>query len=265
MENSMLLIPGADVPKPRGLEDSPPGLGPEEPTMLGLVELLLKEPGRVDQLNRQPGLQGELFPRFLLIAQGCYLAFALIMVLILNIAPAAAYPHSLLLKMPPASWSDGTALALPLAYAIGIVLAACVCLPCFYFYSLLAGARMSWLQIVSLIGKGTAASAIMLLGILPIYVAVVMGMIVFDAPAVSLQWTLKLGLLLPFLAGRWGVNSIFQGMMTQVETLPEAWRCRRRCFLRRLTFSWSAVYTAVLPIMIYRLWEYFALHLRMGS
>jgi hypothetical protein len=34
--------------------------------------------------------------------------------------------------------------------------------------------------------------------------------------------------------------------------------CRRQCFLRRLTLSWAAVYTAVVPVMIYRLWEHFA-------
>ncbi len=187
------------------------------------------------------------------------------MLLILTIAPAKAYPHSLWLRMPSANWSDGTALSLPLAYTIGIVLAACVCLPSFYFYSLLAGVRMTWLQIVSLVGKGTAANAIMLLGILPIYVALVMGLIVFEAPADTLQWTLKLGLLLPFVAGLWGLRSIYLGVLDMVETLPEPWRCRRQCFLRRLTLAWAATYAAVLPIMIYRLWEMFADSLRLGS
>src|SRR5260370_10758111 len=104
------------------------------------------------------------------------------MLLILTIAPAKAYPHSLWLRMPSANWSDGTALSLPLAYTIGIVLAACVCLPSFYFYSLLAGLRMTWLQIVSLGAESTPANAILLLGIFPIYLAPVMGPILFDAP-----------------------------------------------------------------------------------
>ena len=201
-----------------------PGNG--EQTTLGLIELLLKNPARVDQLNREPDQQGELFPRFLVIGLTSYLIYSFVMLLILTITPVQAYPHSLWLQLPPANWSDGTALSVPLAYTIGIVLAACVCLPAFYFYSLLAGVRMSWLQIVSLVGKGTAANAIMLLGILPIYVALILGMIVFEAPVDALQWTLKIGLLLPFVAGLWGLRSIYLGTLDMVQTLPEAGRCR---------------------------------------
>src|SRR5262245_49704303 len=105
-----------------------------EPTMLGLVELLLKSPATVDRLNRDPWRQRELFPRLLFIALTSYLVYASLMVLILNLAPAA---HNELIELPRASWGDGSAWALPLAYAAGIVLAACVCLPSFYFYGLL--------------------------------------------------------------------------------------------------------------------------------
>jgi hypothetical protein len=227
-------------------------------TTLELVEMLLKEPGRLDELNRAPVRQAELFPRFLLIALSAYLVYSFTMVLILNFVPATAYPRAGALRLPPAQWSDGTALSLPLAYTISIVLTACVCLPSFYFYSLLAGVRMSWLQIVSIVGKGTAANAVMLLGVLPIYVASVLGLIVFAAPESGLQWTLTLGLALPFLAGLWGLRSIYKGILDAAATMPEAWRCRRHCFLRRLTLSWAAVYTAVVPVMIFRLWQYFA-------
>jgi hypothetical protein len=98
----------------------------------------------------------------------------------------------------------------------------------------------------------------MLLGVLPIYVAGVLGLIVFAAPASALQWTLALGLALPFLAGLWGMRAIYQGILDVAATMPESWQCRRHCFLRRLTLSWAAVYTAVVPVMIFRLWEYFA-------
>jgi hypothetical protein len=152
-------------------------------TTFQVVELLLKDAGRLDEINREPARQADLLPRFLLIALTSYLVFSFVMVLIINLAPAAAYADNPVLPLPAARWSDGTALALPLGYTISIILAACVCLPSFYFYSLLAGVCMTWLQIVSLVGKGTAANAIMLLGILPIYVAAVMGLIVFAALA----------------------------------------------------------------------------------
>jgi hypothetical protein len=240
--------------------------GPEEmrdleakgQTTMGLVELLLKQPEGVDILNRRPAWQRDLFPRFLLIAESSFLVYALIMVLLLNLAPAAAFPQGIWFTLPPASWADGTCLGLILAYTLGILLAASVCLPSFYFYSLLAGVKISWLQISSLIGKGTAANGVMLLGILPIYLAVALGLIVFDAPAEWLAVTLNAGLALPFLTGLWGLRSIYVGILDISENLPQERHCHRQCFLRRLIFSWAGVYALVVPVMIYRLWEFFA-------
>src|SRR5262249_47217898 len=56
--------------------DEPP------PTTMGLVELLLKAEKNVDRINREPGNQRELFPRFLLISQISTLTFALMTVLV---------------------------------------------------------------------------------------------------------------------------------------------------------------------------------------
>ncbi|MBM4070046.1 MAG: hypothetical protein FJ271_14000 [Planctomycetes bacterium] len=230
----------------------------EEHSTMHLVELLLKDESRVDELNRVPENQRELLPRFLFIAQASYLAYSLIMLLVINLAPQDSDPDRLI-RLPPAGWQDGSGLGLLLAYNLGIVLAACVCLPSFYFSSLLAGVRLTWLQIVSLIAKGTAANSIMLLGILPIYVTVVLGGVVLAAPEAELQWMIKIGLMLPFLAGLWGLRAIYEGIMDLHDVGGQPDCSKRRCFLRRLTLSWAAVYTAVLPIMIYRLWEFFAL------
>lgn len=244
---------------------SPEAVPDETPaSAMSLVEMLLKSEKRVDRINRDPANQRELFPRFLLISQVSTLAFALVMVLIINLVPSATLTLATGLAIPPADWRDGSALALPLAYNLSIVLAACVCLPSFYFFSLLAGAQITWLQIVSIVGKGMAASAILLLGILPIYVAVVLGMVVLDSPAENLQWTLRLGLLLPFVAGLWGLHAIYGGIMDLNDWHNGPACANRRCFLRRLTLAWAAVYTAVLPVMIYRLWETFAVSMRMG-
>jgi hypothetical protein len=251
-----LLEPGPCPDRQPAAPTGPPGA--EEQNTLGLVELLLKEPALVDRLNRDPEAQRELFPRFLLIAQAGFLVYGLVVLLLLNLAPAEAYPHFALLTVPPASWTNGTALALPLAYCIGIVLSACVCLPTFYFFSLLAGVNMSWLQLVSVLAKGMAANAVFLLGILPIYVALALGLLVAKAPDDALSWTLFVGLLLPFVSGLWGLRAVYQGVMDLSGVMPVGWQSQRRCFLRRLIFSWAAVSAAVLPVMIYRLWESFA-------
>ena len=226
-------------------------------TTLKLVELLLKDPGRLQQLNRDPRRQGELVPRFLLIAVAGYLVYSCTMVLLLNVAPAAD-PGPVPLPLPPARWGDGSALALPLAYTLSIVLASCVCLPSFYFYSLLAGVRITWLQIVGLITRATGYNGVILLGVVPIYVALMMGLIIFAAPPEYVRWSEAVGLALPLAAGLWGLRAIHRGIADLAADMPPAWRCRRECLLRRLTLAWAAVYTAVLPVMIYRLWEYAA-------
>jgi hypothetical protein len=234
--------------------DDPP-VKANERSALGLVELILKDPGRIDALNREQKRQPELMPRFLGIALASYALFALAMIIILSAASPAGYPHRLL-RIP--AWSPGSAGGLLLGYCLGLVAATCICLPSFYFFGLLAGVRMSMLQITGQVLRGKASSAVVLVGILPIYVAVVLGMVVFKAPADLLEMWLYLGLVLPFVAGLEGVRSIYRGVNGMAETLPSEQRCRRECFLRRLTLSWAAVYTVVSPVMIYRLWEYFA-------
>ena len=42
--------------------------------------------------------------------------------------------------------------------------------------------------------------------------------------------------------------------MRLADTLPGGCDGKRYCFLRRMTLSWSACYTAVTPLMIYSLW-----------
>jgi hypothetical protein len=242
--------------EPAGRPAEPPEASPvvaDETTALGLAELLLKDPVRVDRLGQDETRQSLFIPRFLAIALTSYLLFTIAMVVILNAAPEAAYPHRLL-PIPRARVADGTGWGLVLAYNFGLVATTCICLPSFYFFALLAGVRMTFLQVAGQVVRCKASSAIMLVGVLPIYVAAVLGLVVFGAPDTWLEWCLYLGLVLPFLAGLDGVRAIYRGVLGMAETLPPERRCRRECFLRRLTLSWAAVYTAVAPVMIYRLW-----------
>ncbi len=82
------------------------------------------------------------------------------------------------------------------------------------------GVKLSMLQATAHAVKCLAVTAVVLVGALPIYVAVSMGMIVFSAPAEWMQWTIGVGLALPFLAGLWGVRSLFVGFTDLADTLP---------------------------------------------
>src|SRR5262245_7482275 len=204
-------------------------------SVLGLAELLLKDPVHVETLARDEARQPDLVPRFLAIALGSFSLFAFALALLLYTAPNAALPTFLASR-----WAEqplGSAVGVWLAYTVGFTVATGICLPSFYFYALLAGVKVSWLQVTVLIMKGKASTSILLMGVLPIYVAVVLGLSVFRAPDESLQLALYLGLGLPFLAGLWGVRAIYRGFLGLADTLPPAWRCRRECFLRRLTMA----------------------------
>jgi hypothetical protein len=234
----------------------PPAVESNERSFVGLVELVLKNPERLDALNRDEHRQAELIPRFLGIVLVSYTLFGIALALILNATPAEAFP-SQGLPVPPAHWHDGSAFGLILAYDFGLVGATGICLPSFYFFSLLAGVRMSMLQLTAHIMRCTAASAVVLIGVLPVYVAVVLGLVVFQAPTATLEFWLYLGLGLPFLAGLEGVRRIYLGVLSLASTMGQERCAKRYCFLRRLTLSWAALYTIVSPVMIYRLWQIF--------
>jgi hypothetical protein len=146
-----------------------------------------------------------------------------------------------------------------IAYAFGLVAASCVCLPNLYFYSLLAGLRMTFTEVVLRTLKAKAVTAIALVGILPIYAALVLGAVVFVkgefVKGEIVQSALAVGLVLPFLAGLWGTRSLYVGFGELCDRMPEEFQANRACFLRRLIFAWCGCYTAVAPVMIATVWQ----------
>jgi hypothetical protein len=225
-------------------------------SMLGLTELLLKDPSRLDRLTRDAVQQPWLIPSMLAIGLASFGLFALILAATLDSAPVAALPAPLVEWR--ASHRVASAVALWLAYTLGFTLTIGVCLPSFWFYGLLAGIRASWLQVTAQMVKGQAATAMMLLGVLPVYLAAALGAMVFRAPPETLRLVLWIGVGLPFLAGLWGVRSIYQGFLGLADTMPEERRSSRTWWLRWLTLACSVCYTAVCPVMILRLWSHFA-------
>lgn len=235
----------------------PPALPVNEHSILGLVELLLKAPAQLDAWTRDPSRQVELIPRLLTLALTSFALFSVVLVLLFRAANAEAVPFIL------ENWSRsaGPAVALGLAYPIGMVAATGICLPTFYFFGLLAGVRIGVLQVTTHVIKGKAATAVLLLGLTPIYLSITLGMLIFHAEDLAMSVALTAGLALPFLAGLWGVRSIYIGFLGLADTLPPERRCRRTCFLRRLTVAWAAVYTVVTPVMIWSLYENLAVRL----
>jgi hypothetical protein len=243
--------------------------------LLDLIELILKRRTRLEQIVRDRSLQSMVLPKLLAISILGFVLFGVSLALVFTasgewprLVPAtdilAGRDSSIgAFDWKPGSaaaerWSDGSAFALIGAYAIGLIAATGVCLPSLYFYSLLAGVRMTMLDIVCQALKSKANTAVALVGVLPIYAALGLATVIFDMPDPVRHATFWLGLCLPFLAGLFGTYSLYLGLAGFADTLPPARRTRRECFLQRLVISWAACYTAVSPVMIHTLWVTFA-------
>jgi hypothetical protein len=268
-------FPAVDVNRRRTVNDSDKA-DPRDFTVLALVELLLKDRWRLYRILRIHAAPAILLPRLLAIALAGFILFGVAMSLVLTVAdrwPSLTSiatwvdaPSALPLefkviestrgKLTP--WISGEAFVLAASYAFGLVAASGVCLPSLYFYCLLAGVKMSMVEVVVHAVKSKAIAAVALVGILPIYVALAMGVVIFGGSEFYLAATMLLGLVLPFIAGVWGTVSLYQGFSQLCDTMPPDRAANRECFLRRLVLSWSACYSAVMPVMIYSLWEVFS-------
>src|SRR5271169_1062561 len=92
---------------------------------IDLVDLILKDRRRLDGLIRDETRAPELIPRLLTLALLGFTVFGIAATLIVNLVSALPY------WMPSTRWSDGSWPSLTLAYIVGLVAAAGVCLPSF--------------------------------------------------------------------------------------------------------------------------------------
>jgi hypothetical protein len=248
-------------------------IGSSDVSTLGLIELLLKDRQTLHRVIRDRSLHTVLLPRLLAIAITSFVLFGVTMSLVLTVSnrwPGLTAistwldaPRSGLISFDVISspwgklgpWVSGQAFVLAGAYAFGLVAASGVALPSLYFYCLLVGVRMTMLEVVVHAVKSKAIAAVALIGILPIYVAIAMGVVIFRVDETLLQATMYLGLVLPFIAGLWGTYSLYEGFTQLCDTLPADRVANRECFMRRLVLSWSACYSAIMPVMIYTLWQ----------
>lgn len=238
-----------------------------------LIEYILKAPRRLDRRIRDSAEQPAFIPRFLAISLISFATFGVALSLVLaaaHITPRLTAIDEYLARSSSALplvtfddnagfsslWTTGGAWRVIVAYAFGLIAATGVCLPSLYFYGLLSGIKLSMLDVTTHAMKAKATTAVALMGILPLYIAVALGVAIFDwLPDVFRDATIWLGFVLPFLAGLWGTHSLYRGLGDLTDTLPPE-RCERRsCFLRRLVVSWAACYTAVSPVMIYTIWQ----------
>lgn len=226
----------------------------DKTTLGNVVDLLLKDHGKLDMLLRSEAGQRLLIPKFLVVALGGFALYGVVATLMFNLARTHA--GFWLPWLPAASHDDATVGNLTLSYAIGLIAANGICLPSFYFYGLLAGIRISMIGTVAHALKGMAAGAVALVGILPIYVAATLNALTYSDNRGWLTLLVVVGLALPFIAGLWGARSLYRGFTSLADTIPQPCRYDRTCLLRRLILAGSGCYTFVTPLVIYTLWQH---------
>lgn len=255
-----------ETPEPKAVP------APLDPSLVGITDAILKSPESLDQAISERGSSSLLVGRLLALSLAGFVLFGIAMSLVFS--SADTWPQLLPLKMALkqdlsevmafsetaagtsklAPWLNGRAFKLIAAYCLGLIGATGICLPSLYFYGLLAGVRMSMRDVVLHALKAKATSAVALVGILPVYAAFALGVILFNAAPTTREFVFHLGLSLPFIAGLAGCKSLYHGFGNLPCDLPLARRGSRICMVRRLVLSWSVVFTAISPVMIHELW-----------
>jgi hypothetical protein len=234
-----------------------------------IVELILKDRRRLDRVARTDSRKVELASRLLAISLASFALYGLAMSV--TFSAARQWPR----VVSPVEWWNGfdmrpvtfvptgapgpqaatRALRLIVAYSFGLIAASGICLPSLYFYGLLSGLRMTMSDVVVHSLKGTAIAAVALIGILPVYSALALGVIVLPVSHQCVAAILTLGLCLPFIGGLWGTRSLFVSFVDLCHTMPADFQAQRACLLRRLILSWCGIYIAVAPLMIVTVWR----------
>jgi hypothetical protein len=223
-------------------------------TTMGVIELLLKNPARLNELLRDEAHLRELIPSLLAVAMMGLTLHGVVLTAIVNLLNTTS--QFWFIHMPAAYWDGPSVANLSIGYTVGAIAANGICLPSFYFYGLLAGIRISFLGVTAHALKGLAAGSVALVGLLPIYVAVALSAVVFPFDPVWARFIVIVGLLVPCLAGLVGALNLYEGFVGLADTMGPIRCASRQCFLRRLTLAWVSCATFVTPVVIYSLWHF---------
>jgi hypothetical protein len=243
--------PVLDVLPAPAAEASPPRTEAIE-TMLGLFEVLLKAPNRLDAFVREPSLQGKLIAGFAVLTAAGFAVYGLALAAFLFAAPPGGVPG---LLTPGWAGTFRSAVAVTLTYPLGLFLATLVCLPSYYYFAQLGGARLSVQAVLAHSLKGKAATTVLLLGVLPIYAIVMLGLIVLGAAPELIRGGMYVGLVLPMVVGIRGAQSIFTGLMAVVNAMPARERARRYTLPGWLVVAWGILFTVTGPLCLYEAWK----------
>jgi hypothetical protein len=225
-----------------------PTLGIEpKPTVGTLLNWMLADRARFREVLADPDDQERVLPRLLGIATSSLFLYGLVMWVVV-----AATGTELPFMTGAAGGRPGN-LSFAFAYSLGIVGAVGICLPSFYFFALQCGFRPTLRNIVVAVAGGQALTSIFLIGILPIFAALILGVERLGGNSEALAVWTKLGLLLPLVAGLVGAAELHEWFTGLAVTLPDDARARREGVVSFLGLWSTALYVVVAPVLVYQL------------
>lgn len=204
-------------------------------------ELVLRDGPGLDRFIVEPALQEAGVRQLLGVSIVGTLAYGAMVGLVAQLSGAA-----------PSFFGRLPLLTLPLALSGAFIGALAICMPSFYFYTQLSGLDASLRVVTGQALRVQARTSVLMLGVLPIYVALALASVVgfIDGGRALVSW----GLALPFVVGLWGLRSLWLSFRRLSDTLPVAHQ-RRPWFLPRMVLAWGVVYSVVAPVALYRLIE----------
>ncbi|MCB9759841.1 MAG: hypothetical protein H6739_08410 [Alphaproteobacteria bacterium] len=213
-----------------------------------VVELLIRRRDEADAACADVEQATALLPRLVAVSTVALGAYAVVHGGMLSLAEDPLFLDALTARGPLPTIG-----VVFLAYVAGLFGAQVASLPSAYFYALLTGIRTHGWRVAVEAMRAQATSAVVLLGLLPVYLAVGLGFSLssggvgegFRILAIDL-----LGYTLPFVAGLAGVITMGRAFSALVrEARPEP---GRRAMPLLLVFAWSVLFTALAPLGVWR-------------
>lgn len=226
---------------------TPPPAAPAD--RVSVVDLLIRRRDLMDEAVTDRDAAARLLPRLVGISVVGVAAFSVVQGGLLTLEGAAVWPAGVSETSPLKAMGS-----VFLAYSAGLFGAQVASLPSAYFYALLAGVKTHGWRVAVEAMRAQATSATVLLGLLPVYFAVALGVALgFD----DLQWfwrNLVIGVggyTLPFVAGLGGVVAMLRAF-TQLVRGPQVEGVARSPMPVLLVLSWSVLFTAMAPLAVWR-------------
>lgn len=214
-----------------------------EPTTF---ELLVQHRELAAAACEHPERAARMLPRFVGVSVLGIAAYAVVQGAVLSVAQSSAQPGGLL-----ESGFGMRALVIFAAYAAGLFGAQVASLPSAYFYALQAGIRTHSWRIAVEAMRAQATAAVVLLGLLPVYLAAGLG-VSLSGPDQDAELLIHgmVGYTLPFVGGLVGTFGLFRAF-TQIAQAARADSVRSP-WPAMAVLAWAALFTAMAPLGVVR-------------